>query len=331
MATAPVPQPQQGEGRQAYIERLSGLGFEVSTFENSIPDLGRLSTPPHITISGELRPGFSAPVTQPAPVSGVSVDITKPVTTAAFKGSAAYKALSQSAKGFVDIAYNLIEFGGEAEAKFFANAVTQAQAVAEPYFKAQLALAKAEVLGSIAEKNFDYETRKEVIERTRDEILQDVVRNRDFLTLGQQSEIARTVKKYDEDLLIIADEAAEKGLTFATGARSRALAESRRTEQFSDVIQSSTRRHNFQIKELELKAARGDVSAQRELASLSGQKGFALQSIGRAAEEVLGSSNLPSIESFTPVGGTTGKIEEEKKRAIVADTTGFLTLQRGFL
>ncbi len=271
-----------------------------------------------------------APSSAP-PTPSPSGDITKSVTTANFKTTAAYKALPQSLKDFIDIAYNLIEVGGEEEAKLFANAIAQAQAVADPYFRTQLSLAKAEVLGSIAEKNNDFELRSEVIRRTRDELLTDVGANKDFLTLEQQSDVARTIKSYDEDLLSIADEAAEKGLTFATGARSRALAEERRGTQFADVVQSSRRRHNFQIKELELKAARGDVSAQKELDALRSQKDFALQKIGRAAEEVLGSANLPSIPGFSPTGGTIGKIEEERRKSILADTAGYTSLQKGFI
>lgn len=264
-------------------------------------------------------------------VGGVTVDITKTPEGVAFKTSDAYKALSQEAKDFVDLAYNLIEVGGENEAKFFANAISQAQAVADPYFKTQLALAKAEVLGSIAEQNQDFQTKSDAIQTARDQLLEDVSSNKDFLSLEQQAEIARTIKGYDEDLLSIADAAAEKGITFATGARSRALAESRRGQQFSDVVQSSTRQYNFQVKELELKAARGDTEAQKQLADLQSKNTFSLQRIGRAAEEVLGSSNVPSISGFTPTGGALGKIEEEKRRTVISDVAGFLGLQKGFL
>ena len=265
------------------------------------------------------------------PVPTVGGNITAPVTGKKFQETNEYKSLPPESKDFVDIAYNLIEVGGEAEAKFFANAVAQAQAIADPYYKTQLSLAGAEVLGAIAEKNNDFETRKEVIERVRDELMQDVSSNKEFLTLEQQADISRNIRQYDEDLLTIADEAAEKGLTFATGARSRALAESRRGEQFQDVIQSGQRRFNFQIKELELKAARGDTSAQKELEALTGQKGFALQQIGRAAEEVLGSANVPAIPGFTPTGSALGKIEEEKRRTTISDVSGFLNLQKGFI
>lgn len=296
------------------------------------PTTPKLTPPPVVPVVPPAVPPAAPPAAPPGAPPAPPVDVTKPVPdTVAFKNTDAYKALPQSIKDFIDIAYNLIEVGGEAEAKMFANAIAQAKAIADPYYKTQLSLAGAEVLGAIAEKNNDFETRKEVIERARDELMQDVSNNKEFLTLEQQADISRNIRQYDEDLLTIADEAAEKGLTFATGARSRALAESRRGEQFQDVIQSGQRRFNFQIKELELKAARGDTSAQKELEALTGQKGFALQQIGRAAEEVLGSANVPAIPGFTPTGSALGKIEEEKRRTTISDVGGFLQLQKGFI
>lgn len=330
-----TPQEYADKMQSANLQGANASTF-IGQFQNSVPywksvvTLPVTPTPP--ANSGQPS-GTTAPSANVGSVStnGVTVNLTKSITTAAFKSTDAYRALPQSVKDFVDIAYNLIEVGGEAEAKFFSNAVAQAQAVADPYYKTQLALAKAEVIGSIAEKNSDYELRSEVITRTRDELMSDVASSRDFLSLEQQADVARTIKSFDEDLLTIADQAAEKGLTFGTGARSRELAESRRSSQFADVVQSSSRKYNFQQKELELKAARGDVNAQKELAALRAGKGFALQGIGRAAEQVLGSANLPNIEGFTPVGGTTGKIEEEKRKAIVSDTAGYLNLQKGFI
>ena len=313
----------------AVVKRYTDSGMSLSEAQKRVNDL----------FAG--RPGFVPPVAGAAPAPSPSgtatvapatttVDLTKAVT-AAFKDTDAYKALSQEAKDFVDIAYNLIEVGGEEEARMFTNAIAQAQAVADPYFKTQLALAKAEVFSAVAEKNFDYETRKEVIERARGELMEDIASNKEFLSLEQQAEIGRQVKEYDLDLLAIADQAAEKGLTFATGARSRALAEERRGEQYQDVVQSGKRRYNLQVKELELKAARGDVDAQKELEALKTKRGFSLQQIGRAAEEVLGSANVPAIDGFAPTGGALGKIEEEKRRAVTSDVAGFMTLQKGFI
>lgn len=248
-----------------------------------------------------------------------------------FKDSDAYKALSPEMQEFIDLGFNLISFGGEEEAKMFSNAIEQAKGVADPYFKSMLALANAEVLLKIADQTQDFEFKSKAVQSARDQLMEDVSRNKEFLTLEQQADIAREIKGYDNDLLDIADQAAEKGLTFGTGARSRALAESRRTAQFEDVVQSNQRLHNFRIQELELKAARGDEEAKAELSNLQAKQGFGLQDIGLAAEKVLGSANLPGVTGYTPVGGVTGTIEEQKKKSILSDVSGFLELQKGFI
>lgn len=309
----------QGNFSDAQGNPVSNETVKTSTYKPAVSNQPAGGTTNTSTSAGSVTTG------------GVTVDVTRTTTTSAFKDTAAYKALPQDMKDFVNIAYNLIEVGGEAEAKMFANAIAQAQAVADPYFKTQLSLARAEVLGSIAEKNFDYEAKAEVVQRARDELMQDVASGKEFLSLEQQAEIAREVKAYDEDLLSIADQAAEKGITFATGARSRSLAESRRATQYEDVVQSTNRQANFKKKELEMRASRGDIAAQKELATLAGGKMFDLQNIGRAAEQVLGTANTPAIEGFTPVGGATGKIEEDKRKAILSDVAGFATLQKGFV
>ena len=70
MARAPLPQPKKtGEGTQEYIRRLAGAGFEVSEFEGSIPDIGRIGP---VAISGDypLRPDITPQqlaALQPAP------------------------------------------------------------------------------------------------------------------------------------------------------------------------------------------------------------------------------------------------------------------------
>ncbi len=293
------------------------------------------------TIYRELR-GADEPAYQPPPYpvyKGKSLPGEQPSggvekVLRAFHEFSAYKNLSEDDKFFIDEMFSLIQFGGEAEARIFANAIKQAKAIADPFFKAKLGLALAETIGQIAEVTGDFQTKKEILERARDELLEDVRLGRDFFTLEQQGDVARLSNDYQQDILQIADIAAEKGLTFATGARSRQLAESRRQDQFGDVFQSTTRRFNLRIKELELRASRGETAAQKELESLRGQRKLSLQQIGRGAEELLGTeavSGIGGLGGFTPVGGVIGNIEEQKRRSLISDVGAFVSLQQGFL
>lgn len=273
------------------------------------------------TGTGYVPPGtfVPPPATGGAPSSGTPSSpspITPPPANSAFKGSEAYKALSKDEQDLVDLAFS--SFSGTPEQqKIFADALEQAQALADPYARTQMILARGEFESKIAYLQGDLERASEVIKRTRDQISEDVTSGKEFLSLEQQAEIAREKTNYDGDLLNIADQAAEKGLTFATGARSRALAEDRRTTQYQDVIQSSQRQYNFKKKELELKAARGDIDAQKQLQDIQKKSEFNLESIGRSAEKVLGTANLPGGSGYTATGGVLGDIEQDRRKSII--------------
>ncbi len=266
-----------------------------------------------------LKPGVQPiPGTVKEVASGVSAPggIIPPPITSAFKNSSSYKALSKDLQDLVDLAFSTFT-GTPEQQQIFADALKNAQALADPYAKTQLALAFGEFQSKISFELGDLERASSFIEESRKQIQQEVAASRDFLTLQQQAEIARQDRQLGQDLLSLADQAAEKGLTFATGARSRALAEERRKEQFEDVIQSTQRETNFRISQLEAQAAQGDVRAQQQLADLKAKSAFNLENIGRSAERVLGSTGLPSGTGFTPVGGSLGEIEQQRRESII--------------
>src|SRR3990167_5400583 len=236
--------------------------------------------------------------------------------TSNFKNSSAYKALSADERELVDLAFSTFN-GTEEEQRIFSDALRQATEMADPYAKAQLNLFRGEFESQIAFLKGDLERASEIITRTRDELAQDVSAAKEFLSLEQQADIAQQTTRYEEDLLSIADQAAEKGLTFATGARSRSLSEERRGAQYQDVIQSGRREFNFRTKELELKASRGDIDAQAKLADMRAKSSFQLEDIGRSAEKVLGSASVPGGTGYTPSGGVLGSIEQERRGSIL--------------
>ena len=276
--------------------------------------------------SGALAPGAT-----PGVAPGATGPLATPITGKAFQGSDAYKALSAEDQQFINDAFAYITYGTEEDARRFATAVKQAKDLADPYFKSKLAISAAQVGVKVALEKNDYNAAKEIIERTQKELLEDVTSSKGFLSLEHQSDLAREAKDFGMDLLDIADSAAEKGITFATGARSRVESEQRRAQTYGDVVQSSTREFNFKVNELENRAARGDVSAKAELDRITKTKDLNLKNIGLGAEQILGSANLTPIEGYTPVGGITGSIEEEKERTIMSDIKGGIDLQKNLI
>ncbi|MDP8219183.1 MAG: hypothetical protein P9M03_10725, partial [Candidatus Theseobacter exili] len=255
----------------------------------------------------------------------------EPVEGKAFQESEFYKNLPADERALIDEIFGMVRIkGGEEKAQRFFEAFEAVEPLVDPIFKAKLTLGLAEIKGIIAEQNEDYRAQKEIYERARDEILKDVTRNRGFYTLEQQGDIARLARGYGEDILNIADVAAEKGITFATGARSRVLAEERRKEQYQDVVQSGTRRYNLQMKELELRASRGETKAQKQLEALQESRTLQLQKIGRGAEELLGTqaiTGVSGLEEYQRVGEMMGTVEEQKRKDIRAGVKEYLGFQ----
>ena len=327
------------ETKAAVTQWQSKAGFDTQGNPGYFGPISKnfLSGKPVPPVGGDVATDTKAP---DAPANNansgglgsVNPDIAKTPENAAFRDSAAYRALPNDLKSFVDMSYNLITVGVESDAKTFAAAIEQAKAIADPYLAAQLTLAKGEIFSSVAKANNDYETAHEIITRTRDELLKNVSLNKDALTLDEQATLAREATQYGYDLQDIANTAAEKGLTFATGLKSRTEAETRRTTQYQDVIQSDQRDYNLKVAELEAKAQSGDTDAQAKLAALNKDKSTTLADIGRNAESVLGTNIATSmrIEGYTPVGGVTGTIKENVDKKMLADVAGFVDLQKGF-
>lgn len=249
---------------------------------------------------------------------GAAGGLTPPPANSAYKDSDAYKSLPQDLKDLVDLGYSSF-IGTPEQQKNFTDALTNAQALADPYAHSQLLLATAEFQLAIAKSNNDYKAQVDILNRTRQSIADDLKLNADHLTLEQQAEMARATTAYNEDMLTIADAAAEKGLTFGTGARSRSMAEDIRTTQQQDIVQSSNRSYNFQMDDLKARAARGDTEAQAQLDNLSKNNEFNMSSIGQAAERVLGSGGAAGLNlpGFTPQGGALGSIEQDRRTAIL--------------
>ncbi len=260
-------------------------------------------------------------------------DITAPPPPKSlFKDSAAYKALPQASKDFIDISYNLISFGSEEEATNFSNAIKAAKDIADPYFAAQMTIAQGDIELQIARANNDYEVQTEIAKRTRDDLKALLTNQKDYFDLQQTADMAKELDNYNNDLLTIASNAADKGLTFATGELSRQRVEDLRKTQYQDVVQSDTRLYNQRINELTMKAAQGDAEAAAKLAELNKGHTTSLEGIGRTAEQILGSGGLGNIAAqtgYTPVGGVPGSLEENKNTAILRDTNAFLDLQKG--
>ena len=72
------------------------------------------------------------------------------------------------------------------------------------------------------------------------------------------------------------------------------------------------------MQQLEKEAARGSLSAKTQLDDLKRQLGYDRTSIGRSFEQKWGSSSLPQLEGYSPLGGIVGTMAEERTKDIAS-------------
>ena len=248
---------------------------------------------------------------------------------AAYKTTSFYTSLTADQKSLIDTSYGVLDVGDDADYEALTKAITAAAALADPYEKSLLAMARAEIDSNIAKVAGDYKTSSDIIKNAQASLIETVAANKEFLTLEQQSDLAVTAQQYGKDLISIANDAADKGLTFATGEQSRIGAEARRSTEYANVVQTTNRAFNFKTKSLEMQAAQGDREAQLKLQDIQTNKQFNIQKIGQEYEKMMGSSAMPDLAGYTKVGGLTGSIAEDKQKKFADLVKSFYGLNQG--
>lgn len=229
----------------------------------------------------------------------------------------AYSALPRDMKEIVLYNYQIQKTNDQQKAINLSSALQQATEQAEPYWKNILLVAQDEVLRSFEQVNGDYDSSVQRQLRIIDNINEDLANNKNFLSLEEQSALATIGRNYRSNHDELIDSAAGAGLTFST---KRKIAEQRLTEENSSMVESTKRQAAKQQRDLEIDASRGILETNKGIQDLTRQVGDFKQNTGRAAEKYLGTSNLPTLQGYNPLGtGTnpvTGQFYEDKVKDI---------------
>ena len=215
------------------------------------------------------------------------------------------------------IAYNhYVQLEGEEEyVEAWNDALTEAQELADPYFKNLLKVTTDEVNRASTKLTGDYASRAQQLQDNLADIQEDLTTNRAYLTLNEQAELTKLSQQYQVELENTQQTMAARGLTFST---QRATTESRLQQSQQGLVESTTRQHGYQMQQLEKEAARGSLSAKTQLDDLKRQLGYDRTSIGRSFEQKWGSSSLPQLEGYSPLGGIVGTMAEERTKDIAS-------------
>lgn len=259
-------------------------------------------------------PAVSAPTPTPTPTeSQPTIEIPEFLKT-----DPNFMALPDDLKQIAVYTYNIQKQNDEAKAKALSAAYDEAVKQADPYWKNIIKVAQDELLNSFSAQKGDYQAIQDRLNQRISELNTDLQTGTEFLNLEQQQELANLALSYTKNRDAIVDTSAQQGLTFST---KRKLAEQQLGAYNTGMVESTKRQYQKQIADLEREVASGNLTAQKDLEEAKRKYNEGILSTGRTAEKYLGTTGLPALEGYTPLGTTespiTGTIEEQK----IADTT----------
>lgn len=224
-----------------------------------------------------------------------------------------FKALPRDMQEIALYNYNIQKANDKDKAEKLSAALEQATQMADPYWRNIILIAQDEVMRGFEQAEGDMNSSVERQQRIIQNINEDLSRNKDFLSLEQQSELSNISRNYEFAHDQLLDSAAGAGLTFST---KRKIAEKRLSEENQGMVESTNRRYNKQITSLTTEAERGNTEAQKEIENIQRNIRESKTNMGRSAETYLGTGNLPTLSGYTPLGNVPGQVYEDKVKDV---------------
>jgi hypothetical protein len=239
-----------------------------------------------------------------------------------------FKQLSPDDQKYLVNYYNILKINDTEKQNILKQAFIDAQAAADPYFKEKIRIAQDALSLALGEQASDIASKQKDLMQKIEDIKTDLATGAGRLSVDEEAELARRQRTYEVSLESLRETAATSGLTFSSR---RALAEGRLATEQTDIVESTKRTFQRQIEDLQTAAARGDLEAKNQLADYERIYGENVTKLGRTAEAYLGTTGLPAVEGYTPLGGVTGSIEEEKLKDITQRAEALANLRNPFL
>jgi hypothetical protein len=172
---------------------------------------------------------------------------------------------------------------------------------------------RSAVIGNAADAGLTFSTKRKIVENRLAEdnnyMVESTLRQYNQAVLQGEAE-----RQYSTSQFIQGKSDIERKATMQTEEEKAAMATSeRQIQEARDTIQ---RKYSQQIADLETEAARGNVTAQAQLADLKRKLQESIKSTGITAEKYLGTENLPSIAGYEALGNVPGTLYEEKVKDI---------------
>ena len=241
-----------------------------------------------------------------------------------------FNSLGDDEKEYILEYVGVLEEQDEQNQQILADALTEAEASANPYFAEKIRMAKEELTRALGKQSDDFASQKTTLESKIEQINEDLAVSKDRLTIDEQSELAKQKKNYEYQLEGLVENASKAGLTFSS---KRALAENRLSEEQSDLTESTQRIFQRQIEDLQKAAGRGDTEARNLLTDYERMYGENVTTLIRGTEQQVGTENLPALPALpgvSPLGGVTGNLAEQKQADILQRAEALSNLKNPF-
>lgn len=236
-----------------------------------------------------------------------------------------FQNLSYDQKEFAQYNWKTTREASKEKVKLLEESLKEATEQADPYWSSFLRVAQDEVGRAFDETKNTFEYQKVELEEKIKAISEDLIENKEFYSLEEQSDLAKLKQQYEGQRDEIITGAAEAGLTFST----KREVPMKSLEEYSENVRESTaRKYDKKVSDLETAGARDTAAAEREIEQRAEDLESDLTGIGRRAEQEIGTKNLPELEGYNPLGDVTGDLYEKKvadierrKQAIFGEKT----------
>jgi hypothetical protein len=228
-------------------------------------------------------------------------------------GYESYMKQSQEQKDFIKYNYSIGLSDSKEKVQLLSDALKEATTQADPYWKSFLTVAQDEVTRAFDDTKNTYQYQKDELETKIKNISEDLVKNKDFYSLEQQSDLAKLKQSYETQRDTTIEDAANKGLTFST---KREVPLQQLAIYNENVVASTNRGYEKKIGDITTETQRQIDETNKGIIQNQENLQSKLTDIGRTAEQKLGTENLPKLEGYDVLGNVSGDLYKDKVKDI---------------
>jgi len=192
----------------------------------------------------------------------------------------------------------------------------------DPYWKSQIRLVADELQRGFVSLEQDLQFKETQLRNRMTDLQSDLEATKDFLSLEQSSQLTDLERQYKQTLANTQNDLAARGFTQSTERMNK---EQLLSDTTGSMRESITRRIGEQVRRAETGATTGVRDINSEIVRLQELAEQGKLDLFRAAEQKLGSSNLPTLPGApAALGQIYGEIPSSQLQDVVSASTSLI-------